>query len=207
MRWWEVTAFAFFLAIPIDCFTPSALLTSDCINCLNNNCGGALTPATLALWDVCTVTPAVSYQHWSMPCCQCSTFWAPMCPNPCQAGAYMQGVNCTLCPLGTYLPTFSYGNSACLNCNAGAYTSQLGSTACILCSVGSYVESVNSTSCKNCQPGTYSDQPQNAACLPCPNGSYVDSRFSSCITCTPGFYLPQQTQTLFSVSLLNIHRR
>ncbi|MBK6699497.1 MAG: HYR domain-containing protein [Saprospiraceae bacterium] len=126
-------------------------------------------------------------------------------------GQYLNLETCTLtpCPPGTYCPGATTepipcpagkyqnleGQTICISCLAGTFSSTIGSTYCESCPAGKYQGEEGQTSCLNCPKGKYSNATGSIECASCPPGSYSDIIGSSiCASCPPGTYQGQPGQ-------------
>ena len=106
-------------------------------------------------------------------------------------------VEACVCPAGQ---TFDEGQSACVDCTAGKFKSELGDTACPDCATGYSTDTGGQTSCVCdrgygsdipdpldcviCQAGKVSDEISTAACSDCPRNEYqLQAGQESCDPC------------------------
>ena len=106
----------------------------------------------------------------------------------------MEEKTCNLCSAGHYFIHDS-GNTTCLPCEAGTYSSSPGFTACLGCEPGKYQPYANASYCYACADGTYSDD--GIVCLTCDDycqdckRPFVRSQLmhqdTSCMLCMEGY--------------------
>ena len=156
--------------------------------------------------------------------CHASKMSAPV--NGCRAGFKFEssanGMQCTACNAGEYLPLGMDGGSShmsstctacsegtyqnsggagsCIPCSPGTYSPEKGATHCTPCLEGSYQASYGQPQCDLCIQGRYSASSSAAECIPCPTGKYAASvGSSSCSLCTGNTYSSKEGSTNCSI--------
>lgn len=101
---------------------------------------------------------------------------------------------CGLCKPGT-----KYTGSACVDCEAGTYTSDMIESmkdTCVNCPAGFFQDSDGRTGCKECRPGQYQEFGAAATCYDCPEGWHQnDFQSTECKHCKQGRYQLQAGQS------------
>jgi len=137
------------------------------------------------------------------------------CSRYCNLGFCPIGVNCTLCPTGTFNDKLNA--SSCLSCGVGKVsqrgslnctscqpgsTTNLNASSCVLCSAGSFSNNPDNP-CQPCSPGYYSAQPGSTVCSGCQSGSY-NPLFGQtvCFPCGKGKYNPSSYSTSITACLV-----
>ena len=90
---------------------------------------------------------------------------------PCSPGYYAGESGCIPCPAGTY--TSESGATTCEECPAGTYASGEGNTTCKKCPAGTYTSESGATTYEACPAGTYASGEGNTTCEKCPAGTYA----------------------------------
>ncbi|KAK3242317.1 hypothetical protein CYMTET_47989 [Cymbomonas tetramitiformis] len=124
-----------------------------------------------------------------------------LCTSSCQPGYAPQqgssgdhsheesGVNCTICPMGTFS---NGGSDPCTPCSPGQYSMFEGSYTCLPCEAGEFMDEPGGIRCKLCDSGNYQEEFGQSECLPCPPGYFSDfPGQAECSTCASGFYSEQ----------------
>jgi len=123
----------------------------------------------------------------------------------CEAGTYLDGLNCVECSIGYYSGVSQAPFATeCTLCPKGQYNTATGSTYCKYCAAGklsspdrSFCEdceagqyNYNNTACVNCEKGKYAPQPLTDSCLDCVNGSHTnnETKATTCTSCDAGKY-------------------
>ena len=104
--------------------------------------------------------------------------------DPCPAGSYKRGMDCMLCPAGTFrLNTGGVQVVSCTLCASG-HVSTEGSTRCTVCPPGEYSAHPGDSQCQKCSPGTHQGDPGSTGCDECKKGEYQNEAGStSCKIC------------------------
>ena len=101
----------------------------------------------------------------------------------CQAGYYLNGTSCDICPAGTYAAS---GATECTACSTGKI-SKAGSSSCdTTCKAGTYANSTH-TACETCPAGTISTEGADS-CTQCEAGKYAAAGAAECSTCEANQY-------------------
>lgn len=140
------------------------------------------------------------------------------------------GVNCEICPAGTYNTGVGVTTSAsCLSCIAGTYSTAVASSSassCISCLAGTYstgTAMVTSAVCASCMAGTYSSGTgvsSSVSCTTCVSGTYstgigmtIASACQNCSVCQTGQYVETNCTSSANITcnscigpLADIHR-
>ena len=94
---------------------------------------------------------------------------------------------CGLCKPGK-----KYTGSACEDCEAGTYTSDMAESmkdVCVNCPAGYFQDSDGRTGCKECRPGLFQEFGAGKICYDCPSGWHEnDFQSTSCKHCKQGTY-------------------
>jgi len=142
---------------------------SSCQNCCIHSDGFSYIPCG----DPCDTSCNVSFFLGSCYCEQCMPGY--FCDN---------GVNATLCPVGTY--SSDYGATTCLQCPNATFADTATPTSCKACT-------------EQCLPGTHETLPCNATqdrvCVACKSGTFSLGNASICTVCAPGTYSAAVGQT------------
>lgn len=118
------------------------------------------------------------------------------CSQYCSFGSCPIGVNCSLCPSGTY--NSQPNSTVCISCGPGRISQmKQGSVNCTSCRPGSTNNS-DSSQCVPCSAGFYSQNPA-ISCQPCSAGYFSrNSGSTRCSECLPGSYNPKLGQSFCS---------
>lgn len=129
-----------------------------------------------------------------------------------QATLYRSGhIQCDPCLPGTFaLPTAGALSVSCTPCASGRFQPLPGQTACVLCAAG-YFTSTNSSSFPLALSNSTSGAvPPMVGCEACPAGRYsARNESETCDECSSGSYalLPGQSRSVFFVVLRSQHAR
>jgi len=158
-----------------------------CTNCMSNQYSVQVGATT----NTCQNCPENTIPRSDSALCICKAGWTV--PN--EGGPYVQ------CAVGKY--KVEAGNSACVHCIAGKYSSGTGvqfENKCLECGVGKSTQGLDAqTTCVDCIVDKYAVMFASAECAPCIPGTYNKNVGSMrCVACVANTYSPIWEATLFS---------
>lgn len=159
---------------PIDCQSgkPSSTTPDGIENCKSTS--------------ICWKNNATAYY-----CNQCKddyTLTSSGCVKSCEAGYFLAGGACQICPVNMYCPKGSTSPTHCNAVHYGYVTDGTGAKASSDCHEATPV----------CQPGQYLD---GNTCKPCLAGSFTSTEgATACIPCIPGYWSEQGSSSCTKVN-------
>lgn len=110
----------------------------------------------------------------------------------CPAGSSNANVACVQCEAGKYSSTQGQN---CVNCLDGSAPNSLGNaTSCIECNIGTAAKA-GEAQCNSCGPGKFAEQKAKSTCVQCAGGRYsTGNQNSICEPCARGRFQSQEGQ-------------